>query len=176
MYTPNLLLRSSGNHWFSSSPGQPQDLKPRSSQEGWEEGFTCTGPELQKARASVCCSVLPLHPSIWECQYQNAATGRPEQPDPAGKGTSDPDILQAGWCQLLAGENTALGSVVAELQPCCAPEHNRRVQSAAGAGCWLPAGIPWAPPDMSSHTRTAGGGKMPSSSRRDSTGCSQRCS
>lgn len=84
--------------------------------------------------------------------------------------------LSTRWCQLLAGENTALRSLVAEPQPHCAPGQGRRIWSAAGASCWLPTGIPWALPDMSSHTRTAGGGKMPSSSRRDSTGCSQRCS
>lgn len=50
-------------------------------------------------------------------------------------------------------------------------------ETAANGGSPIHPPTPTPPPAaLSSHTQTAGGGKMPISSRRDSTLCSQRCS
>lgn len=160
---PALLWKSRVHLQSRAAPRSEASIFP--GWEEWEEGFTCTAPELQKAKASFCCNVLPPHPSIWEHQYRNAA-GRPEQPKQLVKahltltshnqnhegqkslsffataqgGANWP--LPTGWCQLLSKENTSLRSVVDELQPGCAPGQGMRMWSAAGAGCWLPAGIP----------------------------------
>lgn len=195
LHTPNLPLGCSVNHWFSFSLGRPQDFKPRSSLGGWEEGFTYTALELQKAKfAPARCkpALLLPHPSISEHQY------RSQQPDPAGKGTAGLNIpplnhkqqkrssfvtaqggatwpLPTGGCQLLAGENSAPRSEVAGSR---ATLRSRAGGDGArqGTAAVRQRGSPVPSPNLGSHTRTAGGGKMPISSRRDSTGCSQRCS
>lgn len=79
---PMLLWKIMGLAPVQGSPTFEASVFP--GWEGWEEGFTCTALGLQKAKAKVCCNVLPPHPSIWEHQYWNGA-GRAEQPDQLAK-------------------------------------------------------------------------------------------
>lgn len=77
-------LGCSVNHWFSSSPGHPR-LQTLIFPGRWEEGFTYTALELQKAKfAPVCCkpALLPSQPSISKHQSWS------QWPYPAGKGTA----------------------------------------------------------------------------------------
>lgn len=136
-----------------------------------------------------------LGASVLECC---CAAGRPEQPDQLAKAhltlTSCNQNHRAKKVEFLSQhrevpvglyQQFGASSWQEKTQP-SGPwwksySHTVLLGRAGGYGAWLgPAagcpGIPWAPPDMNSHTRTAGGGKMPSSSLRDSTGCSQRCS
>jgi len=146
--------------------------------------------------AAVRCkpALLPPHPSISEHPDRSAAVGRTGAARPCWQRHSrpchpspEPPTAErvkfchgSGRCPL-ASTNTRVptlgrrklgfGSVAAGSR---ATLHSRA--GGDGDGCCLPAGIPVPSPCWSCHTRMAGGGKMPISSRRDSTGCSQRCS
>lgn len=198
MHTPNLPLGCSANHRFSSDPALTYGFKPQGGRIYLIYLCSIRAAEHQSGGLLCWLCSLPI-PAFQSISSRVLLPAGPEQPNSAGKSTaglanSPPNYkrhkgssfvmagadaawpLPTGECQLLAGENSAPGQGRLVAEP-----HGAQMAGGdgvlQGSGCCLPTGDPPSPPcSLNSHTLTAGGGRMPISSRRDSTLCSQRCS
>lgn len=125
----------------------------------------CTHSQPSKTR-------LQKHGGIWPPLRLLTNSGRDHSC--RGTGRSPPNRGLPG----LDRRKLSARSAPAEPRRAAAAGGDGTVQeTAANGGSPIHPPTPTPPPAaLSSHTQTAGGGKMPISSRRDSTLCSQRCS